>query len=113
MNTYTFAPWRTARPWTRLIAALTLAVCGSAAAGVSLSVSNHGTDSSTCGLPSSPCRSISQAIANAAPGDAIWVGAGHYGDVSGNPSFGGTGDEQPAPITTPYDRGENNYQGCI
>jgi hypothetical protein len=63
-----------------------------------------------CGLPSSPCRSISQAIANASAGDTIWVGAGHYGNVNGDAGFTDPGDEQPAPMPLPLETG---YQGCI
>jgi hypothetical protein len=111
MNTHRLLSWQTC---TRLIAAwLMLFACGSAVANVSLWVSNHGTDSGGCGLPSNPCRSISQAIANAAAGDTIWVGAGHYGNVNGDIGFTGPGDEQPEPITTHFDPLENAYNGCI
>jgi hypothetical protein len=108
MNTHRLVSWQTC---TRLIvASLMLFACGSAVANVSLWVSNHGTDSGSCGLPSSPCRSISQAIANAATGDTIWVGAGHYGNLSGQPGFGGPGDEQPQMLPSPFETG---LQGCI
>jgi hypothetical protein len=75
------------------------------AAAASFNVANDGADSATCGAETSPCRSISQAIANASDGDTILVGAGRYGNVSGNPNFGGPGDEQPS---TPY-----QTEGCI
>ena len=75
------------------------------AAAASFNVANDGADSATCGAETSPCRSISQAIANASDGDTILVGAGRYGNISGNPNFGGPGDEQPS---TPY-----LTQGCI
>lgn len=74
-------------------------------------VTNDGADSSTCGGRTAPCRSISQAIENAADGDSIWVGAGHYGNVSGDPNFTGPGDEHPNP-TVPDDVG-SKFQGCM
>jgi hypothetical protein len=75
------------------------------AAAASFNVANDGADSATCGAETSPCRSISQAITNASDGDTIVVGAGLYGNISGNPNFGGPGDEQPSrPFLT---------QGCI
>jgi hypothetical protein len=61
-----------------------------------LSVANNGVDSSSCGWEK-PCRSISQAMANAASGDSIYVGPGHYGDVDGDGNFAGPGDEKPDP----------------
>ena len=70
-------------------------------------VTNDGADSTTCGSQTAPCRSISQGIENASDGDTIEVGAGHYGNVSGNPNFAGPGDEHPQIV--PYDPGA----GCI
>ena len=63
-------------------------------------VANYGADRTGCGTQKQPCRSISQAIENASDGDVIWVGPGHYGNVSGDPNFGGTGDEQPQAFST-------------
>lgn len=68
------------------------------ARGASLSVTNDGSDSPSCGAASAPCRSISQAIENASNGDSIFVGAGQYGDLTGNGSFTGPGDERPGPM---------------
>ena len=65
-------------------------------AAANLEVTNDGADSATCGPQTNPCRSISQAIENASDGDAIEVGAGHYGNVSGDPNFAGPGDEHPS-----------------
>ncbi|MGH8646376.1 MAG: NosD domain-containing protein, partial [Gammaproteobacteria bacterium] len=62
-----------------------------------LQVANNGTDSGTCGATADPCRSISQAIANASAGDTIEVGPGHYGDLNGNGIFGESGEE-PAEV---------------
>jgi hypothetical protein len=83
------------------VVGLVLAACtcvvavGTTAAAATLWTSNVGSDSGSCGASASPCRSISQAIANASDGDTIWVGPGHYGDVNGDGTFTGPGDEQP------------------
>jgi hypothetical protein len=91
---------------------LLLAVAGIAGyapvASASLTVSNYGTDSSSCGSTTSPCRSISQAIENAASGDTIWVGAGHYGDLNGDGNFDAPGSEH-ATVFTSY----SSYQACV
>lgn len=59
-----------------------------------LKVANNGVDSATCGSAIAPCRSISQAIANARDGDGIVVGPGRYGDLNGNGTFEpGSGEE--------------------
>jgi hypothetical protein len=63
------------------------------ATSATLNVTNDGADSATCGAQTKPCRTISQAIENAADGDSIEVGAGIYGNVSGDPNFAGPGDE--------------------
>jgi hypothetical protein len=75
-------------------------------------VTNDGADSTACGSRAKPCRSISQAMENASDGDTIWVGAGHYGSVSGNPNFGGPGDEHPG---MPYigNHSELEGSGCV
>jgi parallel beta-helix repeat protein len=57
-------------------------------------VANNGVDDSTCGGVRNPCRSISQAIANATAGDTILVGPGRYGDLNGDGDFDDPGDEQ-------------------
>ncbi|WP_292435831.1 right-handed parallel beta-helix repeat-containing protein [Methylobacter sp.] len=58
-----------------------------------LHVTNAGVDNSTCGNRDNPCRSISQAIANAKTGDTIEVGPGRYGDLNRNGMFGEPGEE--------------------
>jgi parallel beta-helix repeat protein len=58
-----------------------------------LLVAVNGVDSGTCGTTGDPCRSITQAIANAAAGDTIEVGPGRYGDINRNDVFGETGEE--------------------
>jgi hypothetical protein len=64
-----------------------------AAAAAVLWVTNDGADSTSCGSQTAPCRSISQGIENASDGDTIEVGAGLYGNVSGNVNYTGPGDE--------------------
>ncbi|GIW44026.1 MAG: hypothetical protein KatS3mg077_1308 [Candidatus Binatia bacterium] len=72
----------------------TLALLGSTAAhAATLQVSNLGADSSTCGAAASPCRTISQAISNANPGDTVIVGPGLYGDVNGDGDLADPGEE--------------------
>ena len=46
-----------------------------------------------CGAQTQPCRTISQAVANAAPGDFIEVGPGIYGDVDGDGDADSAGEE--------------------
>jgi hypothetical protein len=58
-----------------------------------LNVANNGVDSPTCGARKDPCRSISQAITNAANGDTIRVGPGQYGDLNGDGVFSEPGEE--------------------
>lgn len=60
-----------------------------------LHVANNGMDAADCGERHAPCRSIGQTIANANAGDTILVGIGRYGDVNGDGTFGGPGEEQP------------------
>lgn len=62
-------------------------------------VANNGIDSSICGGSSSTaCRSISQAIANAANGDVIIVGPGRYGDLDDDSNYGTSPGEETGPI---------------
>jgi len=56
-------------------------------------VGNNGLDSDSCGSSETPCRSITQAIANASPGDLIVVGPGRYGDVDNDGDLDDPGDE--------------------
>jgi len=75
----------------------TIALVSPAAAATTLNVANYGVDSGACGpVLGTPCRSISQAITNAMAGDTILVGPGRYGDLDGNGSLGGTGEESGA-----------------
>jgi len=77
------------------VAALLAAVFAAHAHASTLYVGNNGVDGSGCGDATRPCRSIGQAVALASGGDRIVVGPGLYGDLSGDGSFGGAGDEAP------------------
>ena len=76
---------------------LVLMALAAGAHGATLSVANNGIDSGACGTTVSPCRSISQAIINAAAGDEIVVGPGRYGDLNADSIIGSGGDEKGAP----------------
>jgi hypothetical protein len=75
------------------LSAATMMIGVASATSATLNVTNDGADSASCGAQTKPCRTISQAIENAADGDSIEVGAGTYGNLSGNPNFAGPGDE--------------------
>lgn len=57
-------------------------------------VANNGVDSPTCGTTADPCRSITQAIANASDGDRIVVGPGTYGDLNSDGILGNSPGEE-------------------
>jgi copper-binding protein NosD len=77
-----------------LAAALVVALPGFAA-GATRYVANTGSDGPSCGLDAATaCRSITQAIANANPGDTILVGPGRYGDINGNGFLGDIAGEE-------------------
>jgi hypothetical protein len=78
-----------------VILTVLLSLVAPVVSGATLSVTNFGTDSNSCGSSANSCRSITRAIENASPGDTIWVGAGHYGNIHGDPAFTAPGDEQP------------------
>ena len=63
------------------------------ALGATLFSASQGVDAPTCGSAKAPCRSISQAIAHAAPDDTVVVGPGYYGDLDGDGQFTSPGDE--------------------
>ena len=100
-----------ARLWSHT-ATLTLTVFlslhGSAVTANVLSVTNYGADNNNCGSTASPCRSITQAIENASAWDTIWVGAGHYGNIHGDPDFSGAGDERPQTLPIYH-----TYSSCM
>ena len=61
-------------------------------------VADTGTDGGGCGVSSTtPCRSISRAIANAIDGDTISVARGRYGDLNRNGVLGEAGEENGPP----------------
>lgn len=65
-----------------LVAMGVAGLCGAGpAAGATLHVATNGTDGATCGGVATPCRSIGQAVANAASGDRILVQPGRYDAV--------------------------------
>jgi hypothetical protein len=85
----------------RSIALIMLLACSAGPAlaaegGRALFVANNGIDSGSCGSSNRPCRSISQAVANAADGDTVWVRPGIYGDLDNDGVFDDPGDERPA-----------------
>jgi hypothetical protein len=88
------------------LGAAIITVGSASASSATLDVTNDGADSATCGAQTKPCRTISQAIDNAADGDSIEVGAGTYGNLSGDPNFAGPGDEHAQTGNIPQ-------QGCI
>ena len=67
-------------------------VIPSSALPATLHVSNSGIDAPGCG-GSSPCRSIGQAVANAAAGDKIVVGPGLYSNNLDGDGVSGPGEE--------------------
>jgi len=77
-----------------------------------LRVTNDGADSASCGGAATPCRSISQAIENASAGDLIEVGAGTYGDISGDGTFSHPGDEHPQTLNA-EGQGFGRHSGCM
>ena len=86
-------------PGRHVLAALATVLLSSAWSGAeakTLVVAVTGSDNGGCGGKATPCRSISQAVANAAPGDKIVVGPGRYGDVDGDGILGEPGEEAAA-----------------
>ncbi len=86
-------PERTMRRALLVIGAVMIVSAATAADAAKLLVANNGTDAIGCGTKTAPCRSISAAVANAAPGATIEVGPGLYGDVNDNGTFDDPGDE--------------------
>src|SRR3569833_1363489 len=92
-------------------AALTFTcILSNTAAARTLFVTSDGADSGSCGAQASACRSISQGMENAVAGDTILVGAGRNGNISGSPSYTGSGDEHPHQLTL---RGTTGCIVCI
>lgn len=65
-----------------------------------LFVASYGVDGATCGASSSPCRSLSRAIQNAAENDRIVVGPGRYGDLNRDGMFDEAAGEEAAEDAT-------------
>ncbi len=77
--------------------AVTLLGLVSAAYGATHYAANNGVDGPACGTSATPCRSITQTMANAVPGDTIMVRPGRYGaDLNFNGIVGEPGEEVPA-----------------
>lgn len=68
---------------------------GYPAFAATLLVAVNGIDGATCGPTTSPCRTITRAIANAVDGDTVVVGPGRYGDVDGDHALSGSQEEPP------------------
>jgi hypothetical protein len=88
-------------PPTAFVAAFALAALGGtshAAAQQSVWVQNNGVDGASCGTQAAPCRSITRALAVAAPGATIHVGPGRYGDLNRNGEFDSGDEGPPQPI---------------
>jgi hypothetical protein len=81
-----------------LLVAAGLLLIAPLAHGTTLYVAINGLDGLSCGPVPSPCRSITQGIANAVVGDTIIVGPGVYGDLDGDGTPGDSpGEETPSP----------------
>lgn len=78
---------------TTLVCLLFFCAVAASASARTLVTSSSGTDGVTCGATTAPCRSISQAIANAVDGDTINVGPGYYGDLDRDGNWGEPGEE--------------------
>ncbi len=81
---------------TRFVTSLWLLTSVTAASAAVLQVANNGLDGTSCGTKTAPCRSITRAVANAAPGDRIVVGPGRYGDLDRDGVLGEPNEEGPA-----------------
>src|SRR5262245_17790196 len=84
-----------------VIALLFVSVQTQARAAATFRATGSGIDSPSCGSAAAPCRSISQAITNAAAGDTIEVGPGVYGDLTDNEDFQTPGEEAGGPACGP------------
>ncbi len=80
------------RPVFWITAAVALAIAAAAPAAT-WRVAANGADSGGCGSTATPCRTISQAIFNANPGDTILIGPGVYGDVNADGDLNDPGEE--------------------
>jgi len=88
--------WQCVR-WLATIGGLLLSIAAAPVhAQITITVANNGVDGANCGLGVNvPCRTITQAIAQANPagGDKILVGPGLYGDINIDGSLSGPGEE--------------------
>lgn len=77
----------------RMLAGIVAALPLAAMAQNTIHVANNGLDDPGCGTATAPCRSISAGIAAAADNDTVLVGPGQYGELNGDDSLGGAGEE--------------------
>jgi hypothetical protein len=84
-----------------------------AASAGTLFVANNGVDSANCGAQTKPCRSITQALTNAASGSTILVAPGRYGDIDGDGRFESPGDERPQRRDYPSPSGLPISLACV
>lgn len=82
------------RFWIALLVLSAMVGVGVVTEAKTLFVANNGVDNPSCGDKKTPCRSISQAIANASAKDKIIVGPGRYGDLDGDKEFDGPAEEK-------------------
>lgn len=75
-----------------IVVGLGVVACGASYAAT-LNVSEMGVDGVACGPSETPCRTISQAITNAAAGDMISVGPGMYGSLNADADLSDPGEE--------------------
>jgi hypothetical protein len=94
MDTQSSAFTRNLASFVGLLMASALATAAEDPTAVTLYVANNAVHNGTgCGSLERPCRSISQAIANAVDGSLIEVGPGIYGDIDGDGDASGVGEE--------------------
>ena len=79
----------------RTLAMLFTATLAASAPAATIYVASNGVDGSSCGIKTSPCRSIGQAVNFiAAAGDTVVVGPGKYGDLNGDGILGNSPGEE-------------------
>jgi hypothetical protein len=86
------------------VAATLLTAAPLPALAATVYVANNGLDGPSCGAKGSPCRSITQGVAQAVDGDRVTVGPGLYGDIDGDGLLSSAGEEPGTPC---------NLQTCM
>ena len=86
--------WPGTETTTRVLVVMLLLAFAPQAHAATRYVADTGTDGASCGINlATACRSISQAVELANPGDTILVGPGRYGDLNRNGVLGEPGEE--------------------